>query len=109
MQCIAQNINDVFGPEFDCSSSAVPCNKLLCSYDLDFESLELTILECNQPAAVRLVARNVGNLVLFNHVFTHSEMVPITFLENNITLNVTIKHLLGGTVLGLQVSHTALH
>ena len=101
MQCIAQNVEIVSGGSFICSS-AVPCHSLLCNVS-DGEKLNLTVLECNKPAAVKLVNTYSGD-VKFIHTFTNSEMVDVTISGTAVTLNVTIQHLKGGTMLGLQVS-----
>ena len=83
----------------------MPCHDLVCDVS-NGERLDLTILECNQPAAARLVTRDSGGILQFNHTFTQSGIVHITVSGTAVTLNVTIQHLKGGTKLGLQVSCT---
>ena len=103
MQCIIQYIESHFQSLFACST-AVPCVNVLCSAG-DGSSFDLTILECKQPAAVRVVTRNTESVVLFNRTLSHSEIVTVP-LGIDYILNATIQHLNDGTILGLQVSYT---
>ena len=81
----------------------MPCHDLVCDVS-DGERLDLTILECNQPAAARLVTRDSGGILQFNHTFTQSGIVHITVSGTAVTLNVTIQRK-SGMKLGLQVSY----
>ena len=99
MQSIVSNM-EVADPSFFCTT-ADPCNTATC-VARDGQKLQITLLNCNTPTAIRLINRDRNGRVLFNHTFDHSETVPAIIGGASITLNVTIVHHSG--LLGLRVS-----
>ena len=75
------------------------------------QGLDLTIeiLRCAHPPAVRVIYGNAF-IVLFDHTFDHSEVVPIPFdgFGNDTALNVTLDQLCPSDI-GLQVIYTYIH
>ena len=99
MQSIVRNM-EVADPSFFCTT-ADACNTATCVAQ-DGQKLQITLLNCNHPPAIRLINRDRNGRVLFNHTFNHSETVPAVIGGANVTLNVTIVHHSG--LLGLRVS-----
>jgi len=57
----------------------------------------LTVLPCDTPPALRVVAQNAGGGVVFNRTLTESQTIPIGGAVP-LTLNVTVDHVNSETI-----------
>ena len=93
--------NDGF---FNCiADTTEPCDTVDCTTDIGYTA-EFVLLPCLTPAAVRLVIKEVKEVIV-NRTLNHSALIVVPKLFN-LTLNVTIHQF--DDAIGLQVCNNYL-